>query len=100
MRIAYFNANLRRGQDGVTRVMYKMFEGALARNHKAVAFTSTMPDPVDQIIPIHKVPSVVLLLQRNYRIALPGYQMFSNTLEARSPTLCTSIAPARSDLPR
>ena len=29
MRVAYFNANLRKGQDGVIRVMYKIFEGAI-----------------------------------------------------------------------
>ena len=93
MRIAYFNANLRRGQDGVTRVMYKMFEGALTRRHEAIAFTSTMPDASDQIIPIHKVRSVVLPLQKNYRIALPGYQMFAKALEAFSPDIMHINSP-------
>jgi len=93
MRIAYFNANLRRGQDGVTRVMYKMFEGAMARRHEAIAFTSTMPDPSDQIIPMHKVRSVVLPLQKNYRIALPGYQMFSRSLQAFAPDIMHINSP-------
>jgi len=93
MRIAYFNANLRRGQDGVTRVMYKMFEGALARDHKAMAFTSTMPDSSDQIIPMRKVRSVVLPLQKNYRIALPGYQMFAKALDVFSPDIIHINSP-------
>ena len=33
MRIAYFNANMRVGQDGVTRVMYRTMEEARRRNH-------------------------------------------------------------------
>ena len=93
MRIAYFNANLRRGQDGVTRVMYKMFEGALARRYDAMAFTSTMPDLSDQIIPMHKVRSVVLPLQKNYRIALPGYQMFASALGAFAPDIMHINSP-------
>lgn len=93
MRIAYFNANLRRGQDGVTRVMYKMFEGALARHHEAMAFTSTLPDAEDQIIPMHKVRSVVLPLQKNYRIALPGYQTFAAALGTFSPDIIHVNSP-------
>ncbi|MGA3244925.1 MAG: glycosyltransferase family 1 protein [Bacteroidota bacterium] len=93
MRIAYFNANLCRGQDGVTRVMYKMFEAALARHHEAIAFTSTLPDPEDRIVPMHRVRSVVLPLQKNYRIALPGYQMFAGALEAFAPDVMHINSP-------
>jgi glycosyltransferase involved in cell wall biosynthesis len=93
MRIAYFNANLRRGQDGVTTVMYKMFEGALERHHQAMAFTSTLPDAQDRIIPMHRVPSVALPLQRNYRIAVPGYQMFANMLDSFSPDIIHINSP-------
>jgi phosphatidylinositol alpha 1,6-mannosyltransferase len=93
MRIAYFNANLRRGQDGVTRVMYKMFEGALARRHDAMAFASTMPDSQDQIIPMQKVRSVVLPLQKNYRLALPGYLMFARALGKFAPDIIHINSP-------
>lgn len=93
MRIAYFNANLRRGQDGVTRCMYKMFEGALERNAQAIALTSTLPDPEDMIIPMYKVPSVILPLQKNYRLAVPGYQMFAGVLEQFQPELIHINSP-------
>ena len=93
MRIAYFNANLRRGQDGVTRVMYKMFDAALARHHDAMAFTSTLPDAEDQIVPMHRVRSVVLPLQKNYRIALPGYQMFARGLDTFAPDVMHINSP-------
>ena len=93
MRVAYFNANLRAGQDGVTRVMYKMFEGALARGHEALGITSTLPDEKDAIIPMHRVPSVTLPLQKNYRIALPGYQHFARVLQDFKPDLLHINSP-------
>jgi len=87
MRIAYFNANLKVGQDGVTRCVYKMVEGVVERGHKAIAITSTLPIGETQI-PVYGVPSVVLPLQKNYRIALPGYQSFARHLQE-----CANLPP-------
>ena len=92
MKIAYFNANLRQGQDGVTRCVYKMIEGALERDHEAIAITSTLPEETPPI-PMYRVPSVVLPLQKNYRIALPGYASFSQiNATILNPSSGTSIA--------
>ncbi len=93
MKIAYFNANLKRGQDGVTRVMYKMFEGALERGHEAIAITSTLPDEHDKIIPIYKVPSVAFPLQKAYRVALPGYHSYSKYLNDFNPDIIHVNSP-------
>jgi phosphatidylinositol alpha 1,6-mannosyltransferase len=93
MRIAYFNANLLRGQDGVTRVMYKMFDAARERLHEVIAFTSTLPEEHDRIIPMHKVRSVTLPLHKSYRIALPGYQLFARALTEFSPDLIHINSP-------
>ena len=93
MKIAYFNANLRVGQDGVTRVIYKMIDGALARQHEVLGITSTLPEPPDQIVPMLKVPSVVLPLQKSYRIALPGYQRFEKELQEFQPDILHINSP-------
>jgi glycosyltransferase involved in cell wall biosynthesis len=93
MNIVYFNANLRKGQDGVTRVVYKMIEGALIRHHNVIAITSTTPNPADQIVPMYRVPSVVLPLQKNYRIALPGYRQFSEILKNFRPDILHINSP-------
>ena len=93
MRIAYFNANLKVGQDGVTRVVYKMIDGALARNHEAIAITSILPEPSQQPIPRYKVPSMVLPLQKAYRIAIPGYQSFARILERFRPDILHINSP-------
>ena len=93
MRIVYFNANLKVGQDGVTRVIYKMIDGALARNHEAIAVTSILPEPSQQSIQMYKVPSVILPLQKAYRIALPGYQSFAKILEQFQPDILHINSP-------
>jgi len=92
MKIAYFNANLKVGQDGVTRCVYKMFDGALARDHQAIGITATLP--VGQTpVPVYGVPSVVLPLQKNYRIALPGYQPFAKYLQEFQPDIIHINSP-------
>jgi phosphatidylinositol alpha 1,6-mannosyltransferase len=93
MRIAYFNANLKVGQDGVTRVIYKMIDGALARNHEAIAITSLLPEPSQQPVPMYKVPSMVLPLQKAYRIAIPGYQSFARILDQFQPDILHINSP-------
>ncbi len=92
MRIAYFNANLRVGQDGVTRCIYNMIDGALARGHQAIAITSTLPDDIPPI-PMYRVPSVVLPIQKNYRIAYPGYSGFAPILEQFRPDVLHINSP-------
>lgn len=93
MRIAYFNANLRVGQDGVTRVVYKMIDGALERNHEAIAITSVLPEAHQMPIPMYRVPSVVLPLQKAYRIALPGYHSFAQVLHTFQPDILHINSP-------
>ena len=93
MRIAYFNANLKVGQDGVTRVIYKMIDEALERKHDAIAITSILPEQSQQPIPMFKVPSVILPLQKAYRIALPGYSSFASTLEKFKPDILHINSP-------
>ena len=93
MRIAYFNANLKVGQDGVTRVIYKMIDGALARNHEAIAITSILPEPSQRPIQMYKIPSVILPLQKAYRIAIPGYQSFTKILEQFRPDILHINSP-------
>jgi glycosyltransferase involved in cell wall biosynthesis len=93
MRIAYFNANLKIGQDGVTRVIYKMIEGAVERGHEAIAITSTLPAERDRIVPMYAVPSVPLPLQKAYRIAMPGYQPFQKILTEFKPDLLHINSP-------
>ena len=93
MRIAYFNSNLKVGQDGVTRVIYKMIQSALERGHEIAAVTSTLPEEHDRIIPMLEVPSFVLPLHKAYRLALPGYQAFQKFLGDFKPDILHINSP-------
>lgn len=93
MKIAYFNANLKKGQDGVTRVIYKMLEGVQERNHEAIVITSTLPLMQDRVVPMYQVPSVPLPLQKAYRIAIPGYQSFQKILQEFQPDILHINSP-------
>ncbi len=92
MRIAYFNANLNRGQDGVTRCVHRMIDAALQRGHTVTAVASDTPTH-DDGIPVHTVPSVVLPLQRNYRIAYPTARSFRAHLETFRPDIIHVNSP-------
>jgi phosphatidylinositol alpha 1,6-mannosyltransferase len=92
MRIAYFNATLRAGQDGVTRVIQKMVEGALKRGCEVVAIGASIPDG-PQVVPVLRVPSVALPMHRAYRLALPGYRSFAPVLRTFDPDILHINSP-------
>lgn len=94
MRIAYFNATLRTGQDGVSRVLYRMARAALERGHEIIGFATALPDdPADRPFPMVSVPSIPMPLHRAYRIALPGTTAFSEQLERFAPDLIHLNSP-------
>lgn len=93
MKIAYFNASFKKGQDGVTRVLYTMIESARSRGHEVIAVTSDLPDSVDRTVPMIKVPSVAFPLHRAYRIALPGYHSFAKKLQDYRPDIIHVNSP-------
>jgi phosphatidylinositol alpha 1,6-mannosyltransferase len=92
MKIAYFNASLKVGQDGVTRCVYKMIDAALERGHEAIGITSAMPAG-EVAVPIFHVPSLAFPLQKNYRIAIPGYQSFAKRLLDFQPDILHINSP-------
>lgn len=92
MRIAYFSATLRAGQDGVTRVVQKMAQGAVRRGYEVLAITASMPDG-PQLVPIFRVPSLSFPMQRAYRLALPGCRSFAPALRAFDPDILHVNSP-------
>ncbi len=92
MRIAYFSATMRAGQDGVTRVIQEMARGAIERGYEVLAIAASVPhDP--QLVPVFRVPSVVLPMHRAYRLALPGYRSFAPVLRAFDPDILHINSP-------
>ncbi len=92
MRIAYFCATLRAGQDGVTRVIQQMVQGALERGCEVLAIGASISDG-PQPVPVFRVPSVALPMHRAYRLALPGYRSFAPLLRTFEPDILHINSP-------
>ncbi len=93
MKIAYVNATMVEGHDGVTRVIYKLIEEAKRHDLEVIGLGSKIaPDP-SPTVPIYKVPSVALPLQKAYRVALPGYRPFARTLRDFRPDIIHLNSP-------
>ena len=92
MKIAYFNANLKQGQDGVTRCVFRMINAAVEREDECIAVTATLPSETP-CIPMLRVPSVAFPLQKNYRIAVPGIHSFARYLHAFQPDIIHINSP-------
>ncbi len=92
MRIAYFSATLRAGQDGVTGVIQQMVQGALKWGCQVLAIGASIPNG-PQLVPVFRVPSLVLPVHRAYRLALPGYRSFAPVLRAFDPDILHINSP-------
>jgi len=69
-RIAFFAASMKQGQDGVTRVLYKISEKLLARKVDHVFFSAIVPPKSEQMVPMYRVPSVRIPFYKEYRYPL------------------------------
>jgi glycosyltransferase involved in cell wall biosynthesis len=69
-----------------------MIDAVVERGDKAIAIGSTLPVG-ETPIPVYGVPSVVLPLQKNYRIAIPGYQSFAKYLQDFKPDILHVNSP-------
>ncbi|MCX6137771.1 MAG: glycosyltransferase family 1 protein [Ignavibacteriales bacterium] len=92
MRIAYFNANLKSGQDGVTNCVFRMIDAAVERGDECIAVTATLPVETPRI-PMFRIPSVAFPLQKNYRIAVPGMHSFARYLHTFQPDIIHINSP-------
>ena len=70
LRIAFFSPSMKFGQDGVTRVLYKVSEKLRERNVEHIFFTAVPPAPEEQKVPMYKVPSVVVPFYPEYRLSV------------------------------
>ena len=92
MKIAYFNASMNEQQDGVSRCVYRMIAGAIERGHEVIAVSSACPEGAGPVRMVG-VPSVVLPLQKGYRLAVPGYCHFTQPVRDFAPDLIHSNSP-------
>jgi hypothetical protein len=72
MRVALFAGTMRRGQDGVTRVLYRFSDYLKEKHTEHVFFSPIVPEEKDCQVPMYQVPSISTVLYSDYRLVLPG----------------------------
>jgi phosphatidylinositol alpha 1,6-mannosyltransferase len=93
LRVAYFSGTMRRGQDGVTRVLYRMIEALREQKIESLFFSPIIPEPGEANAEMRSVPSVAFPWYPDYRIALPGYRAFESELAQFAPDILHIHSP-------
>ncbi len=93
LRVAYFAGTMKPGHDGVTRVLYRLIDALNRQGIESVFFSPIIPDVSHQPVPMHQVPSVIFPFYKEYRVPVPGYRHFENTLRAFHPDLLHINSP-------
>lgn len=93
LRVAYFSGTMRRGQDGVTRVLYRTIDALRDHGMSSIFFSPVVPDPEEAPAEMRAVPSIAFPWYPDYRIALPGYRAFEADLQRFSPDLLHIHSP-------
>lgn len=92
-RVAYFSGTMRRGQDGVTRVLYRTIEALHSEGIQSIFFSPIVPEQKDAHAEMHAVPSIAFPGYPDYRIALPGYKAFEEELQRFAPDILHIHSP-------
>jgi phosphatidylinositol alpha 1,6-mannosyltransferase len=91
MRIAFFSASMKYGQDGVTRVLYKVSEKLRERHVEHIFFTAVPPPREEQPVPMYKVPSVTVPFYKDYRLSVGAdFTVASVLAKFRPDILCVN----------
>jgi phosphatidylinositol alpha 1,6-mannosyltransferase len=93
MRIAFFAGTMRRGQDGVTRVLYRLSDYLKEKKIEHIFFSPIVPEKKDRSVPMYEVPSVSTVLYSDYRLALPGQKYIKERLDEFRPDILHIHSP-------
>ena len=93
IRIAYFAGSMKHGQDGVTRVLYKMIEQLNMRGIENIFFSPIIPDESEQPTKMFEIPSFSFPAYKEYKVAMPGYKRFEDNLRKFKPDILHINSP-------
>jgi glycosyltransferase involved in cell wall biosynthesis len=93
MRIAYFAGSMRPGQDGVTRVLYRITTTLSAERVNHIFISPDLPSPEERTVPMIEVPSCTFPLYREYRMASPDPRFFERHVLAFRPDILHIHSP-------
>jgi phosphatidylinositol alpha 1,6-mannosyltransferase len=93
IKIAYFAGSMKPGQDGVTRVLYKMIEYFNKNRIENIFFSPIIPVESEQPTRMFEVPSFTLPVYKEYKFAVPGIKYFEESLADFAPDIMHINSP-------
>jgi glycosyltransferase involved in cell wall biosynthesis len=93
IRAAYFAGSMKPGQDGVTRVLYRLIDALIKEDIETVFFSPIIPSLEEQKVRMIKVPSVTFPLYKEYQFAVPGHKHFDIELKEFEPDIIHINSP-------
>ncbi len=93
MRIAYFAGSMKPGQDGVTRVLFRLSGHLQEKQVNHIFFSPVLPPKMEQFVPMHRIPSVQFPLHNEYRVSLPGQKHIEEVLAEYQPDIMHINSP-------
>jgi glycosyltransferase involved in cell wall biosynthesis len=93
IRVAYFAGSMKPGQDGVTRVLYKMIEYLNENRIENIFFSPVIPPVSEQPTKMFEVPSFTIPLYKDYKFAVPGIKHFEDSLRNFAPDIMHINSP-------
>lgn len=81
------------GQDGVTRVLYKISDRLRARNVEHMYFSAVVPPKRRQPVPMYRVPSVVVPFYKEYRLSVAADFLVHSVLKQFNPDILCVNSP-------
>jgi phosphatidylinositol alpha 1,6-mannosyltransferase len=92
-RVAHFAGTMKRGHDGVSRVLYKSIDALQSAGIESIFFSPIVPPAEEQPVPMFEIPSVVFPLYTDYRYAIPGRKSFEKKLREFDPDVLHIHSP-------
>jgi phosphatidylinositol alpha 1,6-mannosyltransferase len=93
LRLAFFAASMKEGQDGVTRVLYKISETLARRGIEHMFFSAVLPPRERQWVPMVKVPSIRVPFYPEYRYPIAADVTVNTVLHRFRPHLLAVNSP-------
>ena len=93
IKIAYFAGSMKPGQDGVTRVLYKMIEYFNKNGIKNIFYSPIVPEESEQPTKMFEVPSFTIPVYKEYKFAIPGVKYFEESLKNFAPDILHINSP-------
>ncbi|MDP4115669.1 MAG: glycosyltransferase family 1 protein [Bacteroidota bacterium] len=93
IKIAYFAGAMKKGLDGVTRVLYRLTDYLNENEIDSIFFSAIIPPKEEQPVPMYEVPSIAFPLYKDYKLALPGYAFFEKNMKEFKPDIIHINSP-------